>query len=264
VGFCLPGQQDARKLLGPLLSGVSALTRPLGADLGCRTGGRGVAEADQRSTRERAPASATPSSPTTNFNSGPRWPPCDDAGMPARARGLAVTAEPRRATISYPAWPGYPARRQRACLRRPPARRDLRRFYIDRAARHLSKRTETSIPHRLPPAITVGRSAALAALTGGGGAAVHEGPPTRCRADGDVHGTYRARRRHAEGSRAPGLSAYRPAAHPLTVMPTCCRRRCPRSRSGGLYDDVDAADPAPVRMARAISRLRSGGVGGRS
>ena len=32
-----------------------------------------------------------------------------------------MTAEPRRATISYPAWPGYPARRRRACLRRPPA-----------------------------------------------------------------------------------------------------------------------------------------------
>ncbi len=52
--------------------------------------------------------------------------------MPPRARGVAVAAESRRATISYPAWPGYPARRPRAYLRRGPLARSPRRSYIER------------------------------------------------------------------------------------------------------------------------------------
>ena len=112
-----------RKASRPLVVGdVGAYQTAEWHDLGCRIGGRGGSkwEVSAGGTRAGAPPKRSLHH-DPKFNSGPRRPPRDDAGTPARARGLAVTAEPRRATISYPAWPGYPARRRRACLRRPPA-----------------------------------------------------------------------------------------------------------------------------------------------
>ena len=127
------GQRVAGKILGLLLSEMSALTRPLSAARsGLPSWGPGQLEMGgigRRNARGRAPQAQPPPRPPTS-SPKPWRPPRNDAGMPARARRLAVTAEPRRATISYPAWPGYPARRRRAYLRRHPPACDPRRFYI--------------------------------------------------------------------------------------------------------------------------------------
>ena len=135
MGPCASRAADRRKGSRPLVvEDVGAYQTAEWHDLGCRIGGRGGSEWEVSAGGTRAGAPPKRSlHHDPKFNSGPRRPPLDDAGMPTRrARGVAVTAEPRRATISYPAWPGYPARRRRAYLRRPPARRGPRRSYIER------------------------------------------------------------------------------------------------------------------------------------
>ena len=108
-------QQVAGKHLGLLLSEMSALTRPLSGMIWVAVLGAGVKrDRPEEHARTRPKAQALPDHQLQL--SRPRRPPRDDAGTPARARGLAVTAESRRATISYPAWPGYPARRRRCKL----------------------------------------------------------------------------------------------------------------------------------------------------
>ena len=121
MGPCLCRAAGRRKGSRPLVvEDVGAYQTAEWHDLGCRPGA-GVKRGGGRGARAGAPQGADPPRPPSSTRR-PRWPPRNDAGMPACARGVAVTAEPRRATISYPAWPGYPARRRRAYLRRPPAR----------------------------------------------------------------------------------------------------------------------------------------------
>ena len=60
MGSCLPGQQAAGKLLGPLLSEMPALTRQLGVVSGLPYWGRGETEGGARGRRLL---------PETNFNS---------------------------------------------------------------------------------------------------------------------------------------------------------------------------------------------------
>ena len=92
MGPCLCRAAGRRKDSPPLVvGGVGAYQTAEWHDLGCRIRGRGGSEWEVSAGGTRAGAPPKRSlHHDPNFNSGPRRPPLDDTGMPARARRFYI------------------------------------------------------------------------------------------------------------------------------------------------------------------------------